>query len=215
MIDFGGVFDFVRMHMTDQIPDSILLRGVKHLMVRSSGKGAFNPAAHGLYPGFSMNSGCRRGFLCTYSLKGDALVLDELDIHLNEESPLPLGDIQPVEGRIGWLYSNLGISVPYSGTMLVGAGFEPRHYAGNGAFDRPYCYRILRELSFVNGELVSERDCSGMFESERQEHEAEQQRAIDKFAVVIEPISPQKKPEPAIENRERSAFWSFIFGPKQ
>ncbi len=201
--------------MTDQIPDSILLRGTEHLIVRGSGEGAFDPFAYDLCPGFGMNTGCRRGFVCTYALKADELVLAELDIDLDDEIPPPLGGVQPVEGRIGWLYSNPNIRVPYSGTMLVGSGFEPGKYAGNGAFDRPYCFNILTELSFEKGRLVREEDRSGMFESERQEHEAAERRAVEEVQAKIEKISGQKKPESTRDTKGGPDLWKFFFGPKQ
>jgi hypothetical protein len=171
--------------MTAQINDVVLYRGREHDLAGISGTGFFDPAEHGLQPhGFS--TACWRGFHCTYEVAEQSLFLTRLNIglSLDDRAALEAGGGPRLFGRAPRRYTIRGHSVnvhtgetktswdssdflvdgfreliPFTGGLLLGAGFISRMYVHMG-FHPPYKYRVVHELIFESGRLVEECDRS-------------------------------------------------------
>jgi hypothetical protein len=72
--------------MTAQISDSIIFEGQDHAIAGKKGTGLFDPKLHNMSP-VGRCSCCWRGFVCTYTVEEQQLILSRLAIYLDTENP--------------------------------------------------------------------------------------------------------------------------------
>lgn len=155
--------------MTIQRPEHFLYQDKNHWLVAWHGEPLFRPEEHGFRPAVGRDTSCGRGYVCTYGLEGEQLVLDGLDIvHVlaaGESAAPPLNDRKPVRrkpvGRemLELTYQGLALAVPFSGGLLIGGDHvRVRHFSLG--FDRVWGSKRVVELLFAGGRLTSSRDHS-------------------------------------------------------
>ena len=129
----------------------------------------------GLKP-VEFSTACWRGFILTFSVKNDKLVIDK--IHTNngndETQKIPkINGIMPkittpkglVEGYTEYRilnYTNLNMFVNYTGSIIIASGFIGEYASGPYAFLEisPFCYKNIVKLEFNDGELANFNDLS-------------------------------------------------------
>jgi len=160
--------------MTAQFPDTFCLDGQVFDLVTIHGAPLFSPAEHGLFP-MPRITACWRGFVCQYGLREEHLVLEKLSIHLPQgATPLPIGGVLPelsdsVMPRLfSTVYENLGLSVPFSGSLWIARGFIPELYVHMG-FAPAWKYTQVRSLQFLDGRCTAQQDESQAMEAVRRQ----------------------------------------------
>jgi len=147
--------------MTAQMPNIFQYRGQQYSIAGISGTGFFNPQEHNLKP-IGTCSACWDGYICSYTLQDQRLVLSELRIELNEPAPELFG-IQPVPTSEPsfWsaIYEGLQQPIPYTGGLLIARGFIRELYVHMGHHPA-WKYTEVHELIFDNGKLLQETDRS-------------------------------------------------------
>ena len=155
--------------MTAQINDTILYQNEEYALAGINGAGLFVPQELGLETAAACTA-CWRGYLCQYEVADGRLRLRQLSISFprptmnaierGEPSPTVLGKPGRVEpGRWYCLYEDLRTEMPFSGGLLLGAGFIRELYVHMG-FHPAWKYRKVCELSFDQGGLTAARDRS-------------------------------------------------------
>jgi len=152
--------------VTGQIDDDVLYRGEVYSLVASDGEPLFEPEAHGFRP-VSSSTACWRGYVCHYAIVKDAFVLDRLEInHAEGTEDAPIPAIPPLlNGRraskprrkyafFEHEYKRLGMSIPFTGKLLLGAGFIEDLYVHAG-FQSAWKYRRIREVAIDEGRITS------------------------------------------------------------
>ena len=157
--------------MTAQAHDSLLLDGTSYDIVAIENPWPFHPSMHGLMPE-PFSSSCCRGYTAEYVVHGDCLVLDVLAISVAVSKPPTFSGIRPRHGRQSadhrqWEYRNIGLPVRYSGGLVIGSGFLPKHYVHMG-FQSPHCFRTVKEVRFSDGLTRDQQDLSERVEQVRQ-----------------------------------------------
>ena len=171
--------------MTLQMCDQLWFEGVSCDLIAWAGGELFDPHAHGLEP-IRVCTALDRGVLAHYRVERQ-LWLDELVL---EHAPAAPGGGQPrrargpsingVEPQPGhWLgschYRDLALPIRFGGGLLIGHGDAiPRFPRGSPP---AWAYLRLRELVFVDGELLEAIDHSqiaeGLRERDRRFHDAD------------------------------------------
>jgi hypothetical protein len=159
--------------MTAQIPDHFMLDGSSYALV--DGVGLFSPLEYGLEPIMTITS-CWRGYVCTYAIQGQQLVLDTLEISLRDflhqdsrpaEAPLLNGVASQRKNSLFTnCYSGVAMPLTYSGSLQIASDFIQELYVHMG-FHPAWKYRTVLELSFMGGELTGQRDVSAEMEQVR------------------------------------------------
>lgn len=152
--------------MTAQIPDHFTLDGTSYALV--DGIGLFSPLEYGLEPIMTVTS-CWRGYICTYAIHEQQLVLDTLDISLRNflqpESQMAdaprLNGVRALRKRSILAHSFVGLAlpIPYTGRLQIADDFIRELYVHMG-FHPAWKYRKVIELSFEAGSLTGNRDIS-------------------------------------------------------
>jgi hypothetical protein len=123
----------------------------------------FKPSDFQLSP-IPASTACWRGTLALYTILDVQLILETLSVNL----PTPQGPMIngiPSSGRTGRytmfnnVYQNLNISIPYTGSILLGTDFIRELYVHMG-FHPAWKYNTVIELIFENGKLIRESDIS-------------------------------------------------------
>ena len=158
--------------MTAQFSDYLKFNGDRYGLADCSGGALFRPTDHGFNPNGTCTAD-NRGFACTYGLKGDLLVLDDLYVShgswtgRNSYRNLPapeFGGRVPVKQTkahepFSLRYGEVGIPIPFTGGLLIAADFIRAFYVHFG-FQAPWKYKCAQELIFEQGRLISHRDVS-------------------------------------------------------
>lgn len=174
--------------MSAQIGDEFKFDGNDYTIVAKSAPIMFNPRDYGITPK-SRCTACWSGYWCVYNIKQDGIYLEDLYINSSDNNyPEILGvkpepekeqtvkitsDVTSAEKKrltkiikeinrpyFGHhLYKGINIKMPYTGKILVGNGFISNYYIHMG-YQRPWAYKNLIELVFVDGELVEKNDQS-------------------------------------------------------
>ena len=148
--------------MTAQFSDPVKYRGQSYSIAGKNGPGLFDPTEHGMKP-VGRCSACWRGFVCTYSVEGQRLLLDRLAICLDGPAPILFGvQPKPEEGDLPLfdaVYEELRHPVPYTGGLLLARDFIQELYVHMG-FHPAWKYREVHELVFREGELGQQTDRS-------------------------------------------------------
>jgi hypothetical protein len=146
--------------MTAQINDSFLFQDQKFSIVGVSDENLFHPAEYGKQPLPRITS-CWRGYVATYAILDDKLVLSMLQVNLGREGP-PVHNVRPAfstQGTFDNIYRNIDLPVDFSGGMLVANGFIQSLYVHMG-FHPAWKYETVLDLIFSQGTLLETRDVS-------------------------------------------------------
>lgn len=157
--------------MTAQIPDTFLLDDSVFSLVGINGNGLFDPERFGILP-IGTCSACWRGHTCSYSLRNDALLLDQLCLTLGHFDGADfVAEVGPVingveasrsthaQSIFNNMYNNLNLSIDFTGGLLVGREFIEELYVHMG-FHPAWKYREVFELLFEKGNLKEKRNVS-------------------------------------------------------
>jgi len=157
--------------MTAQFSDQFLYAGRDYSIAGISGEGLFNPCQYGLSPHGTCTA-CWKGYLTTYALHGDQLVLHALDINIeiikrkfpwSSKTPVLHGKKPSGEGRYSsffdYHFENVGLIIPYTGGMLIGGEFIWDLYVHMG-YHPAWKYEEVYELIFDKGLLTDNRNIS-------------------------------------------------------
>ena len=165
--------------MTTQLSHSIEYRGQGYSIAGKQGDGLFDPTQHGMKP-IGRCTACYDGYLCTYVVDGQRLLLDQLDICLDAQGPILFGVRPKAYTRktlmfftrrtsiFDVVYERLQHPVPYSGGLLLARGFIEDSSLNIG-YTPAWKYREVHELMFDNGELERETDRSAQMPELRRE----------------------------------------------
>jgi hypothetical protein len=178
--------------MTAQIPDSFEFNEETYSIAGKKGESLFNPWEYGLKPKMA-STACWRGYVCTYKLSGENLVLDKLSISSTETpelkgvSPTDMSERQG-HSMFAYCYENVEIPVKFTGGLLLAKNFIQELYVHMG-FHPAWKYKKVVELIFEEGILKESRDISGKMEKLR------------------ERMIKQGEEEPGIESGEELEEW--------
>src|SRR5262249_3542385 len=115
---------------------------------------------------------CWRGFVCTYLVEGQRLLLDQLAINLDEPAPILFGvRPKPDTGELRLfdaVYDRLRHPVPSSGGLLLARDLLKELYVHIG-FNPAWKDREVHELVFRDGALVQETGRCAQIAELRQE----------------------------------------------
>jgi len=162
--------------MTAQMSDIARYQGKDYALAGVRGEGMFSPEAHGLQPRGTCTA-CWRGYVCTYAVTDETLLLDQLAINLGDpkirdgtlRSPL-LNGVERASGPGHFFdsqYVNVGLVVAFSGGLLIARGFIKELYVHMG-FHPAWKYEEVHELLFDRGRLTKARDVSAMLREFRE-----------------------------------------------
>ncbi len=165
--------------MTMQIPNSLVYRDEAYTLITwKPSEGLFRPAQFGIVPE-RLNTGCLRGWLCTYEIKDDALFLASLRIRsknglypLINETPPSFPDALEKGRARSANYENIGQLLRYSGIVQFGKDIDPRWRATTfGLFE--WMYHRCYEADIDNGHVRSVTDISTELAKIRAQQEPE------------------------------------------
>jgi hypothetical protein len=155
--------------MTAQMNDSFRFQEHDYSIAGISEGELFDPTLLALAPGSGgVCTACYRGYLATFAVKQDRLVLDQLRINL--EDPDLGGPAPPlVNGKsasrpdeeffFNFEYLDLDYHLEYSGGVLLADGFIEELYVHMG-FHPAWKYTTVKELTFEHGQLRQVKDVS-------------------------------------------------------
>ena len=144
--------------MTIQEPDRIYYKRRKYELVWIDGDGLFDPEKHHRF--MAPHTACWRGYIATYAVKCEELLLRNLDCWIDPESPAPrIGGHLPIEsppwGELA--YKKLELPMTYTGQLILGGG----EILGPFSYDVDWSiYELVHELHFEQGHLVEAKDLS-------------------------------------------------------
>jgi len=176
--------------VTWQIQDDFRYRGEEYTLAAWSAGEPFSPARLGIRPNMA-STACWRGYLSTYGLRNDQLVVAELRLQLVEDEvdwvrvPGPeINGVAPLEhapGSDGFNNNYLGLDLPvdYDGGLIIGRDYL-EHYHSDLDLITLWKYREILELRFGRGRLTEVRDISAAVTS-IQEFADEQRALLDRF----------------------------------
>lgn len=160
--------------MTAQIPDSFQYRDQDYSLAGINGGKLFEPEKHGLRPIESCTA-CYHGFVCSYALFEDHLVLDNLSVTLSHPAPVLFGvkPSKPKSEHSIWdaFYIDLKHPVKFTGGLLIATGFIQELYVHMG-FHPAWKYEEVYELIFEDGTLKDAFDRSEYMADFRKRREA-------------------------------------------
>ncbi len=164
--------------MTAQIGDKYIFEGGEYEYVAKSDYFPFSPSVYGIHP-MPASSACWRGYFCTYKINSEGIFLKDLYVNVRSEKTPEINGVGPTrkesadgeeEGLFTYMgmcqYKDVGIKIDYSGKILVGGDFMVGYYVHMG-YQLPWSYKVLKELVFEGGELVSVNDISDIAEALR------------------------------------------------
>jgi hypothetical protein len=151
--------------MTTQSLDHILYRGEDYAILSEGSGTLFHPWQVTIIPE-EMHTACYRGYQSTYEITDHALFLDTLVVRAKDGRYPFINDTPPsFPAGVPWwqishaTYKNLGLSIPYTGTMRLGK--YPDHDYEIMMFGCPdWAYRRVLDAVFVEGRLRSVADLS-------------------------------------------------------
>lgn len=153
----GGSID----KMTAQISDLVLHADSEWCLAGVNGEGLFDPHPLGLRVR-PASTACWRGYVCTYVIRDDALLLDALDVALEGEPPLLFGRVHPAP-QDSWgftaCYKAVLEPIPFTGGLLLARGFLRELYVHMG-FHPAWKYEHVLEIDFDGGQVTQVSDCS-------------------------------------------------------
>lgn len=155
--------------MTAQISDSFTYRGEDHSLVGIKGKGRlYDPTEHGIRC-VMIHTACWRGYIAEYAVADGELRLAKLTMRVAPETPRPVtvlgvAPTSDVDGRLD--FGAIDRRFPFTGSLRLGKDFIQELYVHMG-FHPAWKFRVVHELTFEDGRLVREVDCSKAMEKIR------------------------------------------------
>ena len=153
----------------------MVTNGQNYSIVGVNGSPLFEPQSYGIEPE-ARCSACWRGFYCKYALVNERLFLDTLYISTSDKvrsdltasfGPELVGKKpSKPEERYSWFdyyYSDLNLSVNFTGGLLIADGFFEKLYVHMG-FHPAWKYKRVYELLFKDGVNIELRDISQQIE---------------------------------------------------
>lgn len=149
--------------MTAQFNDLFVLDGKEYQLSGISDGELFSPGKLGIQSGLCCTA-CWRGYIATFGLLADRLVLSELLTSFDTQDAPTINGVSPSKVQRPFLgfthrYENANLDLDYSGGLLVTNGFIQELYIHMG-FHPAWKYREVIELVFDNGRLVAQTDRS-------------------------------------------------------
>jgi hypothetical protein len=158
--------------MTAQFPDEFIFNGVEYSIAGIHGQSLFDSEEHGLHP-VGTCSACWRGYVATFALVENRLVLSRLSVQLGKlgERISFLNDVGPqINGKepalaVGQpalfnnIYDDLNLPLVFSGGLLIARGFIQELYVHMG-FHPAWKFNEVWELIFRDGVQEESRDIS-------------------------------------------------------
>lgn len=156
--------------MTAQVNDSLLYLAQEYMLAAFSNGEPFSPGDAGFRP-VSASTACWRGYVCGYEVVEDQLTLRDFWVnHQPGDAPITrrlqppsINQVEAVRDEKSyfgeWHFSNVCLSLPYSGSVLIGSGFIRDLHVHMG-FHPAWKYEQVHELAFERGQLVDARDAS-------------------------------------------------------
>ena len=162
--------------MTAQVSDSVIYQCQDFSITGINGSGLFDPIDYGIIPKM-ISTACRRGYYCTYEVTNGNLYLRCLNIGLTKEESLSakqgkgpkLFDKAPEysDTEHCFVYDELHEQIPFTGGILLGRDFIKEMYVHMG-FHPAYKFKIVYEMIFDNGKVISESDRSAKMSQYRE-----------------------------------------------
>ncbi len=154
--------------MTGQIPDTLIYNDIEYDIIGVKGEGFFVPEDHG-FNLEGMMSCCWRGHVCKYVVEDRKLYLDTLLILFAKYDSLP--EIKGFSSRgeeetFPPPFSNMMLSIPFSGILRLGKDFIHEHYIHMG-FQKPSAFETVLDLTFDEGLLIEEINRSEEYSRKR------------------------------------------------
>ena len=162
--------------MTAQASDIVVFNNREYELAEFDGSGLFDPREHGFKP-VGMTTACWRGFVCTYEIVDQRLVLKRLNMGSlgpgSEKMKLikmfGQGCTISISGWFGATVEDGSRPVPFDGSMLIGRDFIGNRHVNMG-FHSAYEYMNVWELVFHRGHLTSSKDLSKDMAQYRETH---------------------------------------------
>ena len=153
-------------HATEQVNDNFVYKGKTYFI--TGGRIPLDFNKWGLRP-VAMSTACWRGYIASFALVGDKLVLTDLVVNISarEDAVVPtINDVSPTDRTseasrshfIRLAYNNINLPLDFTGPAYLKDGRLIRGMYGR--FDDAAGFETVIELVFENGALKSERDIS-------------------------------------------------------
>lgn len=150
--------------MTAQIGDSFRFKETNYRIIAISKQIEFNPNDYGITPE-STCSACWAGYWCDYDISEDGIMLTNLYINSKDSYYPNINGIQVTQNKDNTkyghfkymghhLYEGLNIPIKYSGKIVVGDKFIRKYYIHMG-YQNAWAYKVVLELVFVDGKLIT------------------------------------------------------------
>jgi hypothetical protein len=138
----------------------------RYVITAVDGMGLFNPTDQGITPG-PLSTACWRGYICTYLIRRNRLILEAVEIGRPEDQAPPpeLFRVKPSTAGADALHSgalrfrDLAAPVAFSGRLLLGADPADLGYLNMG-FRPAWLYERVQEVAFDAGVLTAAHDRS-------------------------------------------------------
>lgn len=154
--------------MTAQLSDTLLYGDEEYSICGVNGEGLFDPA-HENIEAVAWETDCWKGFLCTYKILPNELLLFDLNVGLGLETETIIrhGQAPKIHGVYPSCsgessvaeYRHLNLKIPFTGGLLLGKNFLWELYVHMG-FHPAYKYQNVLEILFEEGNVIKVRDCS-------------------------------------------------------
>ncbi len=153
--------------MTAQIGDSFTYKKDDYTIVAKSKSLDVHPSDFGIYPQ-PATTACWRGYWCAYDITDTGIYLRDLYVNSSDDNYPDINGVSVLRHEetgalVSYMghraYKGLDLKIPYTGKILVGKRFMRKYYIHMG-FQRPWAYKVLKELVFENGTLTQTNDQS-------------------------------------------------------
>ncbi|MCY3410838.1 MAG: hypothetical protein INQ03_04285 [Candidatus Heimdallarchaeota archaeon] len=145
--------------MTAQMHNQFLVDGESWSLVGMRGDELFDPAMYNMDT-YSTCTACWDGFLCTFEVKKEAILLQQLLI--NTENPVRIHDIEAQESEdslFKYQYKDIGLILNFTGVILLGNDFIQKYYVHMG-FQDPVAFKRLIKVQCTRGKVDFIKDLS-------------------------------------------------------
>ena len=157
--------------MTAQFSDLVFFNDQEFSLTDINGDELFHPMKYDLVPS-STCTACWKGFVASYGIKEDQLVLKNLDINIEEvekkyfwSSNIPeLNGMKPSKDdslydMFDYHFQDVKLPLSFTGWMLIGKGFIQELYVHMGIHPA-WKYKDVFKLDFEKGKLLASHDVS-------------------------------------------------------
>jgi hypothetical protein len=144
--------------MTAQISDTFIYNGEEYRLIGIEGEGLATPQDFGMKP-VAIHTACWRGYHSTYKITDDGIFLKEMTLSENKGNYKPINDVAPIIEEHQATYTNINLSVSFTGRMRLAKGFIWDLYIHQG-FQKPSAFKTVIDLKFEDGRLVETKDRS-------------------------------------------------------